>query len=73
MHEYPAGITSFKPMPYGYRRWNGAIWPAVQVDAYNRQLADIERLHYAGYDEACQSLIDGLYNLAAGFDAAGRL
>lgn len=63
----PAGITGFTPMPYGYRRWNGAIWADCQVDQYNAELARIESRHRDGYD--VQHLINGLYNLANGFDS----
>jgi len=66
----PTGLTGLDPIPYGERRWNGVVWPAVQVDAYNRELARIADRHRAGYDT--QHLIDGLYNLAAGFDEAGK-
>jgi hypothetical protein len=68
MTTLPAGITSFEPIPYGERRWNGAIWPAIQVDRYNAELERIASRHNAGYN--VQHLIDGLYNLAAGFDRA---
>ena len=64
----PAGITGFGPMPYGYRRWNGAVWPSAHVDAYNRELARIERLHRDGLDVT--RFVNGLYNLASGFDNA---
>lgn len=64
--EYPNGITSFQPMPYGYRRWNGAIWPNIQVDRYNRELARIESRHKAGL--TTDHLVNGLYNLANMFD-----
>lgn len=63
----PAGITGFGPMPYGYVRWNGAVWPDIQVDAYNRQLALIQSRHSAGM--STEALVNGLYNLANGFDA----
>lgn len=66
----PAGITGFQPVPYGYRRWNGSVWPDTQVDAYNRQLARIQSRHMAGYDT--EALVNGLYNLANGFDRAGK-
>jgi hypothetical protein len=69
----PNGLTSFEPMPYGYRRWNGTIWADSQIDAYNRQVDNIKRYHLAGYNVACQIEVDGLYNLAASFDAAGRV
>ncbi|MGP4994574.1 hypothetical protein [Glutamicibacter ardleyensis] len=64
----PAGITGFEPMPYGYKRWNGAVWCDEHVDSYNRELARIESRHRAGMD--VQHLINGLYNLAYGFDRA---
>lgn len=66
----PVGLTGLDPMPYRQTRWNGSVWPDIQVDSYNRLLADIARKHRAGYDT--QSLIDGLYNLAHGFDVAGK-
>ena len=62
----PAGIRSFDPMPYGYRRWNGAVWIDAWVDIYNNQLDHIKTMHEAGYDT--QSLIDGLYRNAQGWD-----
>lgn len=64
----PDGITGFDPMPYGYRRWNGATWSNIQVDAYNRHLAEIETMHRAGYN--VDALVNGLYNLARWFDYA---
>lgn len=67
--EYPAGLTGFDRMPYGYRRWNGAVWAEIQVDAYNAELVRIEARHNAGMPTG--ALVNGLYNLAAGFDAAG--
>ncbi len=66
MDTLPNGLTGFDPMPYGYRRWNGSVWPNAHVDAYNRELARIESRHTAGMDT--QHLINGLYNLAGGFD-----
>lgn len=66
----PVGITGFTPMPYGYRRWNGAVWPVIQVDAYNRSLERIRSRHEAGM--STEALVNGLYNLAAGFDSAGQ-
>lgn len=65
----PQGITSFTPVPYGETRWNGSVWPAAHVDAYNWELARIESRHEAGM--GVQHLIDGLYNLASGFDHFG--
>jgi hypothetical protein len=67
----PVGLTGLDPMPYGYRRWNGSVWPGSQVDAYNRELARIAARHNAGMDT--QHLINGLYNLAHQFDYAGKL
>jgi hypothetical protein len=66
----PIGLTGLDPMPYGETRWNGAVWPDIQVDSYNRLLGNIAGRHKAGMD--CQNLIDGLYNLAHGFDYAGK-
>lgn len=66
----PVGLTGLDPMPYGETRWNGSVWPDIQVDAYNRLLADIAGKHRAGMDT--QNLIDGLYNMAHGFDTAGK-
>lgn len=62
------GLTSTDPMPYGYRRWNGAVWADIQVDSYNRELARIAQRHADGYDVT--ALVNGLYNLANGFDYA---
>jgi hypothetical protein len=62
----PTGLTSLAPMPYGYRRWNGVIWPDIQVDCYNSALARIESRHNAGMPT--EHLVNGLYNLAYGFD-----
>ena len=70
MPALPDGLTGFEPMPYGYRRWNGSVWPNVQVDRYNSELARIKARHEAGMDT--QHLINGLYNLASGFDEAGK-
>ena len=64
----PAGLTGCVPMPYGYRRWNGAIWPNCQVDAYNEEFERIIIRHRAGMDTT--ALVDGLYNLAFQFDKA---
>ena len=63
---FPPGITSFDPMPMGYRRWNGAVWADCQVAAYNAELARIESRHRAGMN--VRHLVNGLYNLAQGFD-----
>lgn len=68
MSTTPPGITGFKPIAYGARRWNGSIWPDVQVDAYNAELKRIQDRHAAGYDTV--ALVNGLYNLAAQFDYA---
>lgn len=65
---YPDGITSFSPMPYGERRWNGATWANIQVDRYNAELARIESRHHAHMDT--QHLVNGLYNMARAFDYA---
>lgn len=62
----PAGITGFNPMPYGYKRWNGVIWPNIQVDSYNAELERIQSRHANGLD--VQHLVNGLYNLAHQFD-----
>ena len=66
----PDGLTGFEPMSYNYKRWNGITWPNIQVDAYNWELARIESRHNSGMN--VQPLIDGLYNLARGFDTVGR-
>lgn len=65
--EFPAGLTGFERMPYGYRRWNGLVWAEIQVNAYNAELVRIEARHNAGMPT--ETLVNGLYNLAAGFDA----
>ena len=70
LQSLPEGLTALDPIPYGETRWNGSVWPDIQVDAYNRELARIAIRHSAGYD--VQNLIDGLYNLAHGFDYAGK-
>lgn len=64
------GITDFVPMEYSYRRWNGTVWADSQVDAYNRELARIESRYKAGMPVT--ALVDGLYNLADGFDYAAK-
>jgi hypothetical protein len=69
--DYPAGLTGLEPMPYGYRRWNGSVWAPIQVDRYNSELERIAARHAAGLNT--QHLIDGLYNLASGFDYAGKV
>ena len=66
----PIGLTGSDPMPYGYRRWNGAVWPDIQVDAYNSALSRIMARHAAGMPT--ETLVNGLYNLARGFDYAGQ-
>ena len=66
----PNGITGREPMPYGYRRWNGAVWADIQVDAYNTRLTHLLSMHDAGY--SAESLVNGLYNLAHGFDHAAK-
>lgn len=66
----PIGLTGLEPMPYGETRWNGAVWPDIQVDRYNAELSRIASRHRAGM--GTQNLIDGLYNLAHGFDSAGK-
>jgi hypothetical protein len=66
----PAGLTSLNPIPYGERRWNGSVWAPIQVDRYNSELERIATRHAAGM--VTQHLIDGLYNLANGFDQAGK-
>ena len=68
MSALPPGLTGVDPIPYGYRRWNGAVWADIQVDRYNHEIARIWVAHTAGYDT--QRLVDGLYNLAHGFDVA---
>lgn len=65
----PPGLTGTEPMPYGYRRWNGTVWPDIQVDAYNRELDRITTRHEAGM--STEALVNGLYNLAHTFDACG--
>ena len=62
----PAGITSLDPIPYGYRRFNGRVWPDVHVDEYNTRLADIGALHAAGYDTRAQ--VEELYRRSFMFD-----
>lgn len=66
----PVGLTGLDPMPYGETRWNGSVWPDIQVDRYNAELSRIASRHRAGMDT--QHLIDGLYNMAHGFDYAGK-
>lgn len=62
----PPGLVSIDPMPYGWRRWNGAVWCKAHVDAYNNELERIVDRHEAGFDVT--HLVDGLYNLANRFD-----
>lgn len=69
MNTIPAGLTGLDPIPHGEKRWNGSVWPPAHVEAYNRELARIERRHRAGMDT--QHLINGLYNLAHSFDYTG--
>lgn len=66
----PRGLTGLDPIPYGVKRWNGAVWPNIQVDRYNSELSRIASRHNAGMDT--QALVDGLYNMAHGFDMAGQ-
>lgn len=66
----PEGITGFTHVEVGERRWNGAVWADAQVERYNAELARIEQRHNAGLD--VQALVNGLYNLAHGFDLAGK-
>lgn len=66
----PIGLTSTDPIPYGERRWNGAVWPQSQVDTYNAELSRIASRHAAGMP--ITALVNGLYNLANGFDYAGK-
>lgn len=67
----PPGLTSTGLIPYGERRWNGAVWARIQVDTYNAELARIASRHAAGMP--VESLVNGLYNLAHGFDVAGKV
>ena len=62
----PNGLTGTDPLPYGELRWNGSIWMRAHVDLYNRELARIAGRHAAGM--STEALVDGLYNLAYGFD-----
>lgn len=71
MSDTPAGLTSLAPVPYGETRWNGTVWPVIQVDRYNAELSRIAARHTAGMNT--QHLIDGLYNMAHGFDYAGKV
>lgn len=66
MSALPSGVTSFDPMPYGYRRWNGSVWCDAWVDLYNRDLRRIQAHHGAGYD--VRAMVDGLYSMAHSFD-----
>ena len=62
----PVGLTGTSPIPYGVRRWNGAVWPPMQVDRYNAELSRIASRHEAGMPTT--ALVDGLYNMAHSFD-----
>lgn len=68
--DLPAGITGFDPIEHGERRWNGAVWTPLQVGYYNLELKRIETRHNAGLD--VQHLVNGLYNLADGFDRVSK-
>lgn len=63
---YPDGIASWEPVSYGQRRWNGSVWANTQVDTYNAELDRIRSRHDAGL--SVTHLVNGLYNLAHGFD-----
>lgn len=62
----PDGITSFHPIAYGVRRWNGVVWQRYMVEEYNRRLSIIERLHRAGHYS--QHEIEALYQLSTKWD-----
>lgn len=64
------GLSGTEHMPYGYRRWNGVVWMDCQVDAYNSLLDRIVARALDGFD--VEHLVNGLYNLAHGFDRAGK-
>ena len=67
----PDGITSFHPIAYGVRRWNGVVWQRYMVEEYNKRLSIIERLHRADKDQRhVQAEIDALYQLANRYDLA---
>jgi hypothetical protein len=66
----PAGLTGTSAIPYGVRRWNGAVWPPIQVDRYNAELSRIASRHAAGMSTT--ALVDGLYNMANSFDYYAR-
>ena len=51
MNSLPIGLD---PIPYGYRRWNGRVWPDVHIDEYNARLADIGALHARATILACK-------------------
>jgi len=71
IHPAPViGLTSTTPIPYGERRWNGACWLDIGVDTYNAHLTKIQGRADAGMPYT--SLVDGLYNLANGWDIAGK-
>ena len=60
MTSLPIGLTGLDPIPYGYRRWNGHVWPDVHIDEY------IGVLHAAGYDTSVQ--VEELYRRSFMFD-----
>ena len=66
MTSLPIGLTGLDPIPYGYRRWNGRVWPDVHIDEYNARLADIGARHAAGYDTSVQ--VEELYRRSFMFD-----
>ena len=66
MTSLPIGLTGLDPIPYGYRRWNGCVWPNVHIDEYNARLANIGVFHAAGYDTSVQ--VEELYRLSFMFD-----
>ena len=68
MTPLPAGLTSLEPIPYGYVRWDGRVWPDVHIDEYNARLADIGALHADGYDTSSQ--VEELYRRSFMFDHA---
>lgn len=68
--DMPPGLRDVPDMPYGYRRWNGAVWADIQVDVYNNAVKRAVDRHRAGYDAT--ALVNGVYNLAKGFDRCGK-
>ena len=70
MTRTPIGITSLEPARFGERRWNGSVWASQWTERYNQELERIAIRHQAGM--GTQHLVDGLYNLANGFDYAGK-